>query len=356
MLALYVNYGDRTVLTDHYEFLTRYMDLHGGPLDDGIIRVDQYGDHAPPAGSNPEEDKRLVGTAYFYKSAREMAQIATVLGRAADAQRYDALADQVRDRFNAVYYDPARGYYDTFDGFEYKQTSNAVPLGLGLVPEAHEASVVQSLVADIEARGGHLNTGILGTSVLLPVLTEHGHHDVAHQLASRTSYPSWGHWIVNGTTTIPSRWPIRPGSNNHYMLGTIDEWFYRHVTGIVPDPSGPGYQRFVVRPHPGGVNEAKAKYRSIRGEIEVEWEHRGDPSSSRSPFLSTRPQPSTSPSRIRGASPKAASGPTVPAASASSGRGTDMRSTRSARASTASARTSRCSPRPSVDWRTRCLP
>ena len=270
--SLYVNYGDRTVLTDHYAFLTKYMDFMQTLLDDGIMSVEQYGDHSSPFGANPEEDRRLVGTAYFYKSLREMARIATVLGNTADAERYDTLADHVRDRFNAAYFDEDKGYYDTFEGFEYKQTSNAVPLAFDLVPEEHVASVVQSLVDDIEARGSHLNTGILGTSVLLPVLSEHGHHDVAHRLASQTTEPSWGHWIQNGATTIPSRWQIRPGSNNHYMLGTVDEWFYSDVAGISPDPSGPGYERFVVRPRPGGVDESKAKFESVRGEIETEWE------------------------------------------------------------------------------------
>jgi alpha-L-rhamnosidase len=275
-IALYVNYGDRTVLTDHYGLLKRYMDFMETKLDNGIMSVDQYGDHAPPSGSVPEEDKRLVGTAYFYKSAREMAQIAAVLGKTSDVEHYNTLADRLRDRFNEVYYDSQNGYYDTFEGFEYKQTSNAVPLAFGMVPEAHEASVVRSLVDDIQARGWHLNTGILGTSVLLPVLSTYGHHDVAHRLASQTTYPSWGHWIENGATTIPSRWPIRPGSNNHYMLGTVDQWFYSHVAGISPDPSGPGYERFVVRPYPGGVNETKAKYESIRGEIEADWKHADD--------------------------------------------------------------------------------
>lgn len=274
--SLYTDYGDRTVLTDHYAFLTRYMDFMETLLDDGIMSVEQYGDHASPFGSNPEEDTRLVGTAYFYKSLREMARIAGVLGNTADAEHYDSLADHVRDRFNAVYFDQDTGYYDTFEGFEYKQTSNAVPLAFGMVPEAHEASVVQSLVDDIEARGWHLDTGILGTSVLLPVLSEHGHHDVAHRLAGQTTEPSWGHWIENGMTTIPSRWPMRPGSNNHYMLGTVDEWFYSHVAGLSPDPSGPGYERFVVRPFPGGVDESKVTYESVRGEIETEWEHDGD--------------------------------------------------------------------------------
>ncbi|TDE15058.1 family 78 glycoside hydrolase catalytic domain [Jiangella asiatica] len=274
--SLYTDYGDRTVLTDHYAFLTRYMDFMETLLDDGIMSVEQYGDHASPFGSNPEEDRRLAGTAYFYKSLREMARIATVLGEAADAERYDTVAEHVRDRFNAVFFDRDGGYYDTFEGFEYKQTSNAVPLAFGLVPEEHEASVVQSLVDDIEARGWHLNTGILGTSVLLPVLSEHGHHDVAHRLAGQTTDPSWGHWIENGMTTIPSRWPMRPGSNNHYMLGTVDEWFYSHVAGLSPDPSGPGYEKFVVRPYPGGVDEAKTTYESVRGEIETEWEHDDD--------------------------------------------------------------------------------
>ena len=312
--AFYVDYGDRTVLTDHYPFLKRYMTFMEAQLDDGIMSVEQYGDHAPPSGSVPEEDKRLVGTAYFYKSAREMAQIATVLGRAADAEHYDTLADHMRDRLNAVYYNPERGYYDTFEGFEYKQTSNAVPLAFGMVPEDHEASVVQSLVDDIEARGWHLNTGILGTSVLLPVLSEHGHHDVAHRLASQTTYPSWGHWIENGATTIPSRWPIRPGSNNHYMLGTVDEWFYSHLAGISSSPSGPDYEEFVVRPHLGDLKRltrrmspSAAASRSSGSTTRTYW-------NSTSPSRSTLLPRSTCPRATAKASPKAASRPTGPTA------------------------------------------
>ncbi|GAB3447285.1 glycoside hydrolase family 78 protein [Actinophytocola sediminis] len=276
VLALYENYGDRTALTEHYEFLTRYMTFMETHLDNGIMSVEQYGDHSSPFGANPEEDRRLVGTAYFYKSLGEMARIATLIGETSDAEHYSALANTVRNRFNEVYYDGQNGYYDTFEGIEYKQTSNAVPLALGMVPADREATVVQSLVDDIEARGWHLNTGILGTSVLLPVLSEYGHHDVALRVASQTTYPSWGHWMVNGATTIPSRWQIQPGSNNHYMLGTADQWFYSHLAGISPDPSGPGYEKFVVRPHLGDLRHTKATHDSIRGRIAVEWENDHD--------------------------------------------------------------------------------
>ncbi|WP_206077961.1 alpha-L-rhamnosidase-related protein [Prauserella endophytica] len=55
----------------------------------------------------------------------------------------------------------------------------------GLVPPGTEASVVASLPVDIRARGDHLNTGVLGTSVLLRVLSGHGHADVAHAIATQ---------------------------------------------------------------------------------------------------------------------------------------------------------------------------
>src|SRR5690242_5654304 len=43
----------------------------------------------------------------------------------------------------------------------YRQTSNLIPLAYGLVPAGHEQAVYANLVADIHARGDHLNTGAI---------------------------------------------------------------------------------------------------------------------------------------------------------------------------------------------------
>jgi alpha-L-rhamnosidase len=152
----------------------------------------------------------------------------------------------------------------------YRQTSNAIPLAFGLVPPGARASVLDSLVADIEARGNHLNTGCLGTSVLLKVLCDHGHPDVAHAVATQRTYPSWGYWHENGADTMWEMWPLDSRSRDHYFLGTVAQWLYENVAGLRPGDAG--YRTFSVRPDARtGVNWARTSIRTVRGEAAVSW-------------------------------------------------------------------------------------
>ena len=80
--------------------------------------------------------------------------------------------------------------------------------------------------------GDTLNTGVLGTKYLLPVLTEHGHADLAQRLATQTKYPSWGYMIENGATSMWEHWALEARSRGHYFLGTVDDWYFHHVAGI----------------------------------------------------------------------------------------------------------------------------
>ena len=41
-------------------------------------------------------------------------------------------------------------------------------------------------------------------------------------------------------------------SFNHYSLGSVGEWLYRFVLGIELAPGAAGFDRVVIRPHPGG--------------------------------------------------------------------------------------------------------
>jgi alpha-L-rhamnosidase len=61
-------------------------------------------------------------------------------------------------------------------------------------------------------------------------------------------------------------------SFNHYSLGSVGEWLFRHVAGIELDPEIPGYARFVLQPFIGrGLEHARATYRTMHGEIESGW-------------------------------------------------------------------------------------
>lgn len=66
-------------------------------------------------------------------------------------------------------------------------------------------------------------------------------------------------------------------SFNHYSLGSVGEWLFDTVAGIVPDPEQSGFRRIHIRPRPGnGIEWVNAEYRSIRGIIKCSWELHGD--------------------------------------------------------------------------------
>ncbi|MYY12304.1 family 78 glycoside hydrolase catalytic domain [Streptomyces sp. SID4919] len=272
---MYRVYGDERAVREHWRPVTRYLDWEIARLRDGLA-VTELGDYlAPGYGGNPPEDTRLTATAYLYRALLATAELAGLVDdldapdQDATAARYRRTAHELREAFNAAFLGPA-GHYRTDRDPGYRQTNNCVPLAFGLVPPHARESVVASLVADIAARGGHLDTGALGTSVLLPQLSERGHPEVAHTLATRRTYPSWGYWFERGADTMWEMWQADSRSRAHYFQGTVAQWLYENVAGLRPGDAG--YGSFVVRPDGrAGVEWARTSIRTVRGEAGVEW-------------------------------------------------------------------------------------
>lgn len=66
-------------------------------------------------------------------------------------------------------------------------------------------------------------------------------------------------------------------SLNHYSLGSVGEWLFRHVAGIELDPEHSGFQQFVLRPHLGaGLDFARADFRTMHGVITSDWRLEGE--------------------------------------------------------------------------------
>ncbi|MFF3749289.1 family 78 glycoside hydrolase catalytic domain [Streptomyces sp. NPDC002018] len=271
---MYRIYGDDRVAREHWPALTRYLDWELDRLVDGLA-ITALGDYLPPGyGGNPPEDTRLTATAYLHRALTQTAELGELLGHDEDAGRYRAAADGLRAAFNAAFLDTSSGHYRTAKDPGYRQTSNALPLAFGLVPGGARATVLDSLVADIAARGNHLNTGALGTSVLLRVLCAHGRPDVAHAVATQRTYPSWGYWFDHGADTMWEMWPLDSRSRDHYFQGTVVQWLYENVAGLRPGDAG--YRTFTVRPDGRtGVTWARTSIRTVRGTASAAWSEIG---------------------------------------------------------------------------------
>ncbi len=289
--TIYLCYGDRDILEEHYDSMGRYMDFVATKCCVGKIRSHPnldgwlgYGDWLALDGSGRVDGgtpRDLIGTAFYARVAEIMGQIAAVLGRDADAKQYRDLHCEIVLAFQRRFV--------TEEGLVVSgtQTSYVLALHFGLIPERLRPIAAAELVRDVKRRDDHLATGFVGTPYLLDVLEANGYLEVAYKLLEQETFPSWLFPVKNGATTIWERWdgwtPEKgfqdKGMNsfNHYAYGAVGDWMYHTVAGLQLDPEAPGYRHILFRPRPGGsIQWAEAKLLLATGEAAIKWELKGD--------------------------------------------------------------------------------
>jgi alpha-L-rhamnosidase len=274
--TIYEVYGDKRVLERHYESMKKWISYLKKNSKDLLRPARGYGDWVSIGSDTPKD---VIATAYFAYSTRLVSKAAAVLGKDDDTEKYEELFEQIKSAFNKAYVSE--------DGRIKGETQTCYLLGLyfDLLPEDKREPAAQHLIDDLREKDWHLSTGFVGLSYLVPTLADTGHLDIAYRLLNNDTFPSWGYSIKNGATTIWERWDgwteekgfQTPGMNsfNHYAFGSIGRWLFGSVAGI--DTDGPGYKRIIIQPRPGGgLDYAKASYKSINGEIVSDWKIKGD--------------------------------------------------------------------------------
>jgi alpha-L-rhamnosidase len=274
--TIYEVYGDKRILERHYESMKKWISYLEKNSKDLLRPAKGYGDWVS-IGSNTPKD--VIATAYFAYSTHLVSKAAATLGKDYDANKYEGLFEQIKNAFNRAYVSE--------DGRIKGETQTCYLLGLyfDLLPEEKREPATRHLIEAIRKKDWHLSTGFVGLSYLVPTLTDTGHLDIAYRLLNNETFPSWGYSIKNGATTIWERWDgwteekgfQTPGMNsfNHYAFGSIGRWLFGSVAGI--DTDGPGYKRVIIKPMPGGgLDYAKASYKSINGKIVSDWRIDGD--------------------------------------------------------------------------------
>ena len=265
--------GDDHILRRHYDGMLAYLRLeHRMSIDH--LSTTGLGDYlAPDSSGNPDEDPRVSATAYVYEMTCVMGEISAHLGRPDDAAEMRSERDAIRRAFMGEFFDVDAGdVRDHLVGF--RQTHNVLAVAAGLLSPEDEQSAADSLARDIiEVRDSHLWVGALGVRRLLPVLADHGYVDLAYTVATQPTYPGWGAWIVDGSTTLWEHWDGRR-SRNHFFLGTIDDWLFSSVIGILP--IAPGYDQVIVKPDSlADLTSASGTIKTAHGTLSVRWQRTG---------------------------------------------------------------------------------
>ncbi len=285
--------GDTSVIEQNWAGMEKYLDEIEKTNPDRLWKNSgtPFGDWLSPEGRT---DQVLIATAYWAYDATLMREMARATGRTADEQKYAALFEKIRAAFQKHFVhsdgfvagaDNSPSPFGVINNPNAKshggdtQTGYVLALHMNLLPENLRAAAAQKLVDKIEANGGLLSTGFLGTPYLLEELTKTGHGDLAYHLLMNTQYPSWGYLVVHGATTTWERWngdqmKSDPSMNsyNHYAYGAVADWIYRYAAGVDATPLDAGFHTVVLHPvFDARLGSVEFRYPSQYGVVVSQW-------------------------------------------------------------------------------------
>jgi hypothetical protein len=264
-------YGDRQPLDDSYPSMKRYMEYLDGKTEDHLLKFglgDWYDIGAGAAGRGRLTPLGITASTTYFAELRTLESAAALLGLDAEARKFGADAKRVREAFQAAFYQTEPVSYATGS-----QTALAMPVVLGLAPESARTALIDKMAADIRLRNNHTSAGEIGFPYVVRALLDAGHSDTLFDMTNRTDAPSYGAQLAGGATSLTEAWDARPSaSQNHLMLGHIEEWFFAGLAGIRPDFDTPGLRRVRIQPEVvGDLVSAEGSWDTFRGPVAVSW-------------------------------------------------------------------------------------
>lgn len=189
-----------------------------------------------PQGPLPEAVSywNYLSASYWVIDAFMMRDMAAATGR--DAAKYQQMADSAKAYIKENFLNEDGTFKTAI--LNTMQTPALFALKNQLLEGEPKAKMIDRLRENFAQHDLCLQTGFLGTSILMATLTENGMEDIAYELLFQRKNPSWLYSVDNGATTIWERW-------NSYM---IDK----------------------------GMGHVTAEYRSAAGLIKSAWKYEGD--------------------------------------------------------------------------------
>lgn len=279
--TLYLMYGERAVITEHYAAMEKYIA--------NLVKINGFKGAEPRYGDWLAYDwcsNEFTSCVYFIHDLDLMAQMSEIIGRPNRVEYYTSLR---RDAY--AYF--VKTFMKDGELVEKKQANYVLALAFDLLEGSYAKKAVKELVRLIRENGNRLSTGFHGTCNLCTVLSKCGEDGMAYTLLLQREDPSWLFSVDHGATTIWERWNSftdemgfghADGMNsfNHYAYGAVVEWMYRYMAGI--EAGSAGFEKILFQPRPDSredseipsgqqrITRAAASYKSVHGLIESSWQ------------------------------------------------------------------------------------
>ncbi len=277
-------YGDTTIIKENMSALARYvefLDVCRGPIPN-------WGDWLAYE-RNDIAIQQFICAAYYYWDLSMILEMAEAVDSKELIEGQWPIIDHLKTMKQA-----ARNHFmwhylkDGLVNEIYRcQSAYLFTLMLDLNPtEETRQETIKALVKNIEDHGNCLQTGFLGTAILMDTLTKVGETELAYKLLLQENEPSWLYSVLQGATTIWERWNSYTkdkgfgdsgmNSFNHYAYGAVFGWMMNTMAGIRPDNDNPGFKHFILAPIPSdSIGSVNGSYRTPYGTIKSAWSYSG---------------------------------------------------------------------------------
>lgn len=278
-LTLYKASGDKQVLRDNLDMMEKWMEFVANASRDYLWTEGfHFGDWLIPSFQNDIEGgtaataKGIAAFQYAITTA-SLIEVLEILEEPEEKiRKYRSLLANIRKAACAKFIHEDGSIDGDLQGLY------VMALRSGVAEPEQAQKVADRLQALIEANNGGLNTGFVSTPHLLDILTAYGYETRAWELLFRTESPSWLYQVEKGATTIWENWnAIRPdgtvttSSYNHYSLGAVGSWIYRHIGGLCNMGAGWDNIKFAPDIH-CGLRWASCSHQTPYGFASCKWE------------------------------------------------------------------------------------
>lgn len=268
----YRRFGSLQSIQDNYPAMKRYIAYL---LEKGDCNLLHHGlgdwlDIGPCPAYSQNTPPVVTASCILHLDLMLMQRFAELMGNAQDAVYYGEQAGKTASVYNTLFYDKDSGRYANGS-----QAAQAMSLMCGMV-QGDPQKVLEVLLRDLKARDYATTAGDIGYPFVLRALTAYGQDETIARMLCNTDQPGYGYQVRCGATTLTEDWsgpdPENPhGSQNHLMLGGIEEWFFGGLLGFQVQESG-SFTHIVLRPYFARETRwAKGRIPHPYGDIALEW-------------------------------------------------------------------------------------